>query len=437
MTKINYKYEILKKIKNKSAKIAVLGLGYVGLPLSLMIVKNKYLVKGFDTDKKKINLIKSSKSYINQITRSSILKAKKEGFTASSNFKDLVNFDVIIITVPTPLKNTNTPDLSFIRNCISGIKPYLKKGQLIILESTSYPGTTEEEIINKIEKKFLIGENFFVVYSPERIDPGRNDNAIDKIPKLISGKTKNCLKVGFSFYKSLFKKLFKVSDLKTAEFTKILENIFRAVNIGFINEMKIISKAMNIDIYEVIKAARTKPYGFRAYEPGPGIGGHCLPVDPIYLHWKAKKFNVEAKFVKLSTEINKDTTNYVKKNIFKFLNGLKKKINKTKVLVLGVSYKKNIEDTRESPAINIIENLLYKNVSVQYADPYVKEIKKIKYLKKKLKSTKINKKNLMLFDLVILTTDHDNFNYDFIYKNSKKILDCRGKFKNSFKVIRA
>ena len=355
---MNFKKQFIKKLFNKKLKIGIIGLGYVGLPLSIITSKKGYNTIGFDIDKNKIKKITSSKTYLNTVENKDLKKVKKK-FFATNDFKLINKCDVIILCIPTPLKEKFKPDLIYIKNTISNIKKYIRPGQLISLESTSYPGTTEDEIIKKFENKFIIGKNLFVSYSPEREDPGNKKFKTFAIPKLVSGKTKNCILLAKKFYSKFFKKIVPVRNISTAEFTKLLENIYRSVNIGLVNEMKIIASLMDINIYESIQAASTKPFGFKSYKPGPGMGGHCIPIDPFYLSWKSKKLGYDPKFIKNSGIINTLMPIWIVKNIIKKFKEKKIKLNRSSVLVLGVAYKKNIDDTRESPAFEII-NLLKK-----------------------------------------------------------------------------
>ena len=433
----NFKTNLIKKINQKKILIGVIGLGYVGLPLSILLAKKKFDIIGFDKDSKKIKSINSKKSYIDRIKNSEIEILKKRGqFT--DKFDKISKCDVIIICVPTPLKKRNTPDLSFIKTTINSIKKNLKKGQLLVLESTSYPGTTREEIIKKINKDLKPGKNFFVGFSSERINPGFNENTIDKVPKVVSGYSKNCLDVISNFYQKSFQKIVKSKSLEIAEFSKLLENIYRAVNIGFINEMKFIADKMNIDIFEILKVASTKPFGFRPFHPGPGIGGHCIPIDPHYLYWKAKKRGVNANFIKLSAETNSSVIKFIFKKIKKILNlnDLNKK--NSKILIIGLAYKRNVDDLRESSSVDLIKILKKNNFNkIDYFDPYVKFGFSLNGFRFTKKSIKLNSQNLKKFDIVIIMTDHDILDYKFIYKYSKIIIDCRGRYSVDQKVYRA
>ena len=412
-------------IETKRCCIGIIGLGYVGLPLSILFAKNNFKLIGFDIDKKKISEIKKNNSYIDRISNKDISLINKNG-NFYSKFSHIAKCDVIIICVPTPLKNDDSPDLSYIKTTINSIKNFLKKGQVIILESTSYPGTTKDEIYQKIKNKFEIGENFFLGFSSERIDPGKNENSIQNIPKVVSGYSKNCLKIISNFYSKSFNEIVESKSIEIAEFSKLLENIYRSVNIGFINEMKILADKMNIDIFDVISLANTKPYGFRRFYPGPGIGGHCIPVDPSYLYWKSVRVGLPAKFINLSAKINVLVLDFLIKKILKNLKSKKITLAKSKILILGLSYKKDLDDIRESASVRLINKLLKKGLKkISAHDPFVKDKISIKKVKR---VNSLNSKVLKSFDIVLLMTDHDLFDYDLIKKNSNLIIDCRGRF---------
>lgn len=433
--KKDYKNLILKKINKKKINIGVIGLGYVGLPLAILFSRKGFPVFGFDSDISKIKSIYSKKSYIDRIKKKDIILLSKKGHFFN-NYKKISECDVIIICVPTPLRK-DKPDLSYIRKTISSISKFLKFGQTIILESTSYPGTTEEEIVNKISNKFNIGKNFFVGFSSERINPGENENKLYSIPKVTSGFSQNCEHIIYKFYQSFFKKVVKANTIKIAEFSKLLENIYRAVNIGFINEMKFVADKMNTDIYEIIKIANTKPYGFVRFDPGPGVGGHCIPIDPNYLFWKAKKIGVAANFIKLSAETNSKVIKFIKIKLLKKLKNLKVEKNKAKILILGLSYKKNVDDLREASSLKLIKLLKSNRIdNIDYSDPYINKYIDTRDYKIKLKNIKLTSKNLSYYDIVIIMTDHDKFDYKKIYKYSKHIIDCRGRFKTDNRVSR-
>ena len=426
------KKHIIKKIETKKLCIAVIGLGYVGLPLSLLISKKDRVI-GIDIDKRKINKLNLNKSYIERIDNNKIRNFNKKN-SFSSDFSKIIDSDFIIICVPTPLKTNKSPDLSFIKNAIAKVKPHLKKGQTIILESTSYPGTTYDHIVKILSKNFIIGKDLFVGFSSERIDPGINDHKIDKIPKVVSGYTKLCLQIVSKFYGKYFNKIFKADSLLIAEFSKLLENVYRSVNIVFINEMKIIADKMGVDIFKVIEAANTKPYGFRRFWPGPGIGGHCIPIDPLFLNFAARKHGYDSKFVKLSSEVNFKTVKFVEHKVTSFLKKNDIKFSSAKILFLGLAYKKNLDDYRESASLKLFDLLSKKKIrNIKFHDPH---FKKVNIPKKIIMLKSLTSQTLSKFDLVVLMTDHDCFNYKLIIKNSKKIIDCRGKFPASEKVIR-
>ncbi len=428
-----------KKIINKKIKIAVIGIGYVGLPLCLRFLKKGYKVYGIDRDKQKIDSIKRKKSYIASIDSKEIKHALSLGFQVTNNFKIISSVDVIIVCVPTPLYKNKTPDMSYISETANKIKNYIKKKQMIILESTIYPGATEEFFLPILKKNKLVpGKDVFLVYSPEREDPGNKNFTIAKgnIPKIISGFSFNCIDLAETLY-SRITKIVKVSTIKTAEFTKLLENVYRSINIGFVNEMKLIANKMDINIHEAIKAAKTKPFGFHAFYPGPGLGGHCIPVDPFILTWKAKKFGLMTRFIELSAKINDGMPQYAIDVLKKALHDTKKKLNKSKILILGISYKKNSDDIRESPSIRIISILNKFKCKVFFSDPFLKNKPELRNIEKKIhaKNIILNVRNLKKFDASILVTDHDNFDYNLIKKYSKIIVDCRNRFNKKLNKI--
>jgi len=419
----------------------VIGLGYVGLPLAVRFSQEGFQVIGFDLDKEKTGLINEGKSYINHINEDDIAAAVKNYFIATTDFSKVANIDTLIICVPTPLYETNVPDLSFIQSTLKNIKPYLKENQLLVLESTTYPGTTEEVLVPFIDsvnnKKFTLGSNFFIGYSPEREDPGNTKFSTKTIPKIVSGVTEKCLELTKCLYDQIVDKTVPVSTPKVAEMTKILENIHRAVNIGLVNELKIIADKMGIDIYEVIEAAATKPFGFTSFYPGPGLGGHCIPIDPFYLSWRAKQFGIDTKFIELAGEINSNMPQYVVEKVISALSTINQTIKDSRILILGLAYKKNIDDSRESPSLKIIDLLRHLDANIEYSDPFFAQAPKTRKYSFDLKNTELNKNNLKSFDLVILVTDHDEFDYDLILKESKLIVDTRNKFKKSKKVFKA
>ena len=430
-------YKVLfEKIKSKKFMVGVIGLGYVGLPLAILFAKKGVNVCGFDINKKKIFLLKKNISYIERISTKDVKLLNKKTIL-TSDFGNIKKCDVIVVCVPTPLKSKKVPDLSFIHNTFSSIKNHLNTNQILILESTSYPGTTREEFVNKLSKKFKIGENFYIGFSSERINPGSNEKYLHKIPKVISGSTAKCLKLVSTFYNLFFEKTVKANSLESAEFSKLLENTYRSINIGFVNEMKLIADKMNLDIFEIIKLAKTKPFGYKAYAPGPSIGGHCIAVDPFYLSWKANQYGYNSKFIKVATKINSTINSFIEKKIITTLKKKNINIYKAKILVLGIAYKKNIDDLRESGSVNIIKSLLRKNIkNIWWSDPHIKSTKCFDNKINKRK-TEIKAEILKKFDLVVLLTDHKKFNYNLIKKNSKLIIDCRGKYQLNSKIIRA
>lgn len=417
---------IKKKILKKKLKIGIVGLGYVGLPLANAFSKKNIQVYGFDQDKKKIENLIFGKSYINYFKDKNIREMLNNKARFFSDFKKISEVDIIILCLPTPIKKNKSPDMSYINNFLKKNKKYFRINQSISLESTTYPGTCRELILPIIQKKFNIGKNFSCIYSPEREDPGNKKFRISKIPKVVGGITKECVKIGQQIYGLLGVKIVTTSSIEIAEFSKILENVYRSVNISLVNEMKILCNKMRLDIFEIINIAKTKPFGFQAFYPGPGYGGHCIPVDPFLLSWLAKKYNFETKFIKLSGYINQKIIKIIEKKIVS-LTKLKK--NK-KVLILGVAYKKNVDDYRESPSLELMNLLEKRKIKYDYYDPYVPQIVNSRSLIiNKISSIKLNVKKIKLYDVVVLITDHDAINYEQIRKNSKIILDSRGVFK--------
>ena len=420
-----------------NTNILIVGLGYVGLPLIKKFVDSKkYKVMGLDTDKKKIDLLRRNKSYISHIPDKQISVINKNCIL-TNNYKFIKRADVIIFTLPTPISKNKDPDMSFIQSALTKSKNFFKKDKIIILESTVYPGATIEyfkPIFN--DRKLKIGKDIFLGFSPEREDPGNKNFDISNIVKLVSGYTPKCLSKCDKIYKSIGVKTKRVSSINTAEITKLYENIFRSVNIGLVNEMKLIADKMNLDIYEIIDAAKTKPFGFTPFYPGPGLGGHCIPIDPYLLTWKARQYDLNTKFVELSADINNSMPTYVIDKINNGLNYLKKNFSNSKILIVGLSYKKNVDDIRESPSIKIIENLVKKNAKIFYHDNYIKTLTlRVNKNKLKLNSVNLNKKTISSFDLVCIVTDHDYIDYKTIEKFSKIIVDCRGRFKKKKDLI--
>lgn len=425
---------LLKKIKNKSVVVGIIGLGYVGLPLSLAFAAKKISVIGFDLDEKKINLLNRGKSYLKHINYEKIQRAVESGYLkATSDFSRLSEVDAVLICVPTPLTEHREPDMTFVKNTAITIAKYLRKGQLVVLESTTYPGTTEELLLPLFENagkknKYIVGRDFYLAFSPEREDPNNPDYTTAEIPKVIGGVTTQCLKVARTLYDQVIIKTVPVSSPRAAEATKLLENIFRSINIALVNELKMVFDKMDIDIWEVISAASTKPFGFKPFYPGPGLGGHCIPIDPFYLTWKAREFEINTKFIELAGEINTHQPYYVVEKSVEALNKYKKTLNGSKVLILGAAYKKDIDDMRESPSLKLIEIYRGKGAKVDYYDPFVKVLPKTRKYKFDMKSIKLTKEKLKVYDLVVLSTDHSIFDYKFIAENSKLIIDSRNAF---------
>ena len=429
---------LISKIQNRDACIAVIGLGYVGLPLVIRFSEEGFRVIGFDIDEEKVEKLNKGKSYLKHIPSSSIDVAVNNGFSATSDWERISDCDAILICVPTPLGSHKEPDLQYIQGTMDSIKPHLRVGQLLILESTSYPGTTEEELVPIANKRgFTVGEDFFVGFSPEREDPGNTKFTIKDIPKVVSGITENCRSVVEALYSSIVNNTVPVSTTRVAEMTKLLENIHRAVNIGLVNELKIVADKMDIDIFEVIEAAATKPFGFTPYYPGPGLGGHCIPIDPFYLTWKAREYGIHTRFIELAGEINTAMPVYVVQKISEALAQNGKNLQGAKVLILGVAYKKNVDDIRETPAFRIIELLQEKKAKVDYHDPYVQQLHQTRDYNFQMSSIDLSAETLAGYDLVILTTDHDVFDYDLILQNAKRIVDTRGRYRHSKTVVKA
>lgn len=434
-----FKEKLLKKIEEKSALIAVLGLGYVGLPLCLRFAEVGFHVLGIDIDPEKINHLKQGTSYIKHISSDKIASLKDK-ISVSSDFSCVAEADALILCIPTPLNPYREPDLSFVIQTIESVRPFLRPGQIVSLESTTYPGTTDEEIKPRIENASLtVGENIFLIYSPEREDPGNPDFETATIPKVCGGYTETCLEIGQKLYGSIVERVVPVGSLRVAEMTKLLENIHRAVNIGLVNEMKILCDKMKIDIHEVIRAAATKPFGFVPYYPGPGIGGHCIPVDPFYLTWKARQYGMHTRFIELAGEINSNMPKWVVNKVSDALNDRGLPLKGSRILILGVAYKPNVDDVRESPSLHLIELLQRKGALVDYADPYVPQLPKMRDHDLALQSVLLNPQTLESYTALILVTDHASFNYDMIHEHAHLIIDTRDRLRHyqSNKVVAA
>lgn len=433
------KSQLIEKFNNRTATIAIIGLGYVGLPLALRYADVGYKVIGLDIDIGKIQKLHAGESYIDHIPVDKILSANASGFEATSDFGRVAGADAIILCLPTPLSKQREPDLSYVLNTVDAILPFIHSGQIVSLESTTYPGTTDEELQPRIESTGLVvGSDIFLVYSPEREDPGNATFETANIPKICGGITASCLSVGIALYAQVTIQVIPVTSTRTAEMTKLLENIHRAVNIGLVNEIKILTDRMGIDIYEVINAAATKPFGFVPYYPGPGIGGHCIPVDPFYLTWKAHEYGIHTRFIELAGEINNAMPQWVVHKIIDALNVHGKAIKNSKVLVLGVAYKKNVDDARESPAVKVMDHLVRKEAIVAYSDPHLPVFPKMRDHHYDLLSTPLTAETLAEQDAVVITTAHDLFDYNFIKAHAKLIIDTRGVYRHSDpKIVKA
>lgn len=465
--------KLLGKINDQTAVVGVIGLGYVGLPLSLEFALKGFNVIGFDLDGKKIQHLNDGKSYIKHINPERIQLAVESGrFTSTTDFSRLNEPDAIIICVPTPLDEHREPDMSYVVNTARTVSQYLREGQLVVLESTTYPGTTEEILLPMFEKRvkeailepagavgeevskdeiareavneeptMKVGEDFFLAFSPEREDPNNESYSTSTIPKVIGGVTPKCLEAALALYGHVIDKTVPVSSTRVAEAAKLLENIYRSVNIALVNELKLVFDKMNIDVWEVIEAASTKPFGFQPFFPGPGLGGHCIPIDPFYLSWKARENDSSTRFIELAGEINTFMPYYVVEKAFEALNTQKKSLNGSRVLILGAAYKKDIDDTRESPSLKLIEIFRDKGASVDYNDPYMPKLPRTRKYSFDMTSVELTRESLSLYDLVVLSTDHSGYDYDLINESSSLIIDTRNAFgkrgiKNS-KIVKA
>jgi len=407
-------------------------MGYVGLPLALRFAEVGYPVIGFDIDPAKVEVLNAGRTYIGHISSESVSVARTRGFQASSDFSRAADVDGLIICVPTPLSAQREPDLSFVLGTMESLAPHLRPGQVISLESTTYPGTTEEELKPRIESRGLaVGRDIFLCFSPEREDPGNSRYAIKSIPKICGGTTAACLEVGLALYGQVIDTLVPVSSTRVAEMTKLLENIHRAVNVGLVNEMKIICDRMDIDIHEVIRGAATKPFGFVPYWPGPGLGGHCIPIDPFYLAWKARKYGVHARFIELAGEVNRAMPAWVVGKVVEALAGRSKAISGSRCLVLGIAYKKNVADMRESPAVELMELLVAQGAKVEYSDPHVPVFPRIRGHHFDLRSVELTPANIAAYDFLLLATNHDAFDYDEIQRHARLVVDTRGVYAGS------
>ena len=417
--------EFSKKLETKDVRFGVVGLGYVGLPLAVEFANENFKVTGIDIDESKVNKLKNGENYISDVNDDELKRAVKNGYIkATTDFSVIKDLDFISICVPTPLNKLKDPDMSFIQNSMTEITKYLHKDLIIVLESTTYPGTTKEFLLPILEKTGLkVGKDIYLAFSPERVDPGNKIYKTKNTPKVLGGITSKCTEYSKKVYDQVFDKVVPVSSAETAEMTKLLENTFRMINIGLVNEMAMVCDKLGVDVWEVIDAAATKPFGFMKFYPGPGLGGHCIPIDPHYLSWKMKSLNYKTKFIDLAAEINTAMPEYVIQNVSNGLNHHKKSINGSSVLLIGMAYKKNIEDLRESPSIDIYNLLVEKGAKVNYHDPYCPIVKVDG--NSELKSKKLTEKLLQNSDVVVITTDHSNIDYQFIVDNAKLVVDTR------------
>jgi UDP-N-acetyl-D-glucosamine dehydrogenase len=437
--------ELKRKMETREARIGIVGMGYVGLPLALLFSNECFRVTGFDIELAKVDTLNNGGSYIVRIRPESIQQAQKSGFRATANYADVAEMDAVIICVPTPLNDYHEPDLRYVRETVESIAPHVKEGQLIVLESTTYPGTTEELVVPRLEKGNPLGlkvartaeePGLHVAFSPEREDPGNDTVARHDIPKVVGGCGPAALELASAMYGSIFRKVVPVSSPSVAEMTKLLENIYRCVNIALVNELKQLCMKMGIDIHEVIDAAKTKPFGFQAFYPGPGLGGHCIPIDPFYLSWKAKQFDFHTRFIELAGEVNTAMPYFVLDQIAGGLNEHSKSIKGSKILVLGLAYKRDVDDLRESPSLTILELLRDRGAKVAYNDPYFPSVGRGRHYDLNMTNTSLD--NLASYDAIVIVTDHTSYNYQQIVDQSNLVIDTRNATKGivSNKILR-
>ena len=421
--------QLISKLESREATIGIVGLGYVGLPLGIGYVARGQRVLGLDIDVSKVEAINGGRSYIEHIAAEPIQRGIESGLlSATTDFSRAADCDALILCVPTPLSEHHEPDLSYVLDTLDALLPHLREGQVLSLESTTYPGTTEEELRPKIESRgFSIGENFFLVYSPEREDPGNPEFSSVNIPKVMGGSTPNCTAVGQALYEAVVEQVVPVSSTQIAEFAKLLENIYRSVNIGLVNELKVAADRMGIDIWEVIEAAKTKPFGFKPFYPGPGLGGHCIPIDPFYLTWKAREYGVHTRFIELAGEINESMPAYVVRNVGAALNTRKKAVNGSRVLLMGLAYKENVDDMRESPAFHLLDGLKESGAQVDYYDPHIPEITPTREHAAWTgrRSIEWTPENIASYDCVVIATHHAAFDLAELVEHADLIVDTR------------
>jgi UDP-N-acetyl-D-glucosamine dehydrogenase len=424
---MSIKETLIKKLKDKDAKIAILGLGYVGLPLAVVFAEAGFHVTGVDPDKRKIDALVKGESYIPDVKSDSVASLVKSGkFTATTDFSILKQMDAVSICVPTPLRQTGDPDMSFIISATEELAKYVHQGMVVVLESTTYPGTTRELLLPKlgVEHGLKVGEDWFLAFSPERVDPGREDYTTINTPKVLGGITAACGEVATAWYEGAIKTVHRVSTAEAAEMSKLLENTFRMINIGLVNELAIMCERLDVDVWEVIDAAASKPFGFMKFTPGPGLGGHCIPIDPLYLSWKMKSFNYNARFIELASEINTNMPRYVVHRVMEAMNDRSKALKGSKILVLGVAYKPDIDDVRESPAMDVIGLLKQKGALVEYHDPYIPHIHH-EYEGWKMESVKDLMKSVNEVDAVVIITNHKDYDYQAIIDAARFVFDSR------------
>ncbi|MDG4647146.1 nucleotide sugar dehydrogenase [Roseibacterium sp. SDUM158017] len=428
----------VERVADRSLVVGIIGLGYVGIPLALAVSGSGFRVVGFDIDASRVADLNRGRSPLKHVPSTRIDELRGRGFEATAEFSRADECDALIICVPTPLNQYREPDLSFVEGTMENIAPHLRKGQMISLESTTWPGTSREVLLPYLEGTGLtVGEDLHLVYSPEREDPGNASFQTSTIPKIVGGHTPKCLAAGEALYGSFIDRIVPVSSTEAAEMVKLLENIHRAVNIGLVNETKILCDRMGLDVFEIIDAAKTKPFGFTAYYPGPGIGGHCIPIDPFYLTWKAREFGLHTRFIELAGEINASMPQYVVDKTVRALNEVGKSLRGARVLALGIAYKRNVDDMRESPSVFVMERLRDWGAEVEYSDPNVPVFPRMRQHSFDLTSVDLTPEVIAGFDVVLLLTDHTDFDYDMIRQNARILVDTRGKFRGVPGVVRA
>lgn len=432
VTSLDKTLEIKHRIETRNARIGIVGMGYVGLPLALLFSEERFVITGFDVDPRKVQTLNQGGSYIVRIPGTEIESARRNGFSATADYARIAEMDVVIICVPTPLNEYHEPDLSYVTGTVKSIAPHLQEGQLIILESTTYPGTTEEVVVPLLEQgnpaglrvaRDAVSQGFYVAFSPEREDPGNDTVARRDIPKVVGGCGAAALDLACAVYASIFNRTVPVSSPAAAEMTKLLENIYRCVNIALVNELKQLCMRMDIDLFEVIDAAKTKPFGFQAFYPGPGLGGHCIPIDPFYLSWKAKEFDFHTRFIELAGQVNIGMPYFVVENIIEAMSQQGKALHGSRVLVLGLAYKRDIDDLRESPSLTIIELLQKRGAHVEYNDPFFPSVGHGRKYALNMTSTPLDQ--IPEFDCVVIVTDHSQYDFSDIVRKATLVVDTR------------